>query len=181
MSKQSSIFALSLACTMMVISACKLDRTTEPQPVKNFELEKYLGTWHEIARIENSFEKGCNGATANYSKLEKGGIKVFNTCVRLDGKTKQATGKAFFRGDETTGALKVSFFWPFYGKYNVLYVDKTYEHAIVGGGSKKYFWILSRTKTVDEKTMQKLIKKTAKLGFPVEKLVYPKTETSQEK
>ena len=143
--------------------------------VKNFDIKKYSGTWYEIVRSDNRFEKNCEGTEAIYTLNADKTVNVRNSCTLESGKRKTAKGIAKFRTkDETIGALKVSFFRPFYGHYNVVELADDYSYAMVLGGSKKYFWILSRTNTIDKKVMEKLLYKAKKLGVDTKSLIYTK-------
>lgn len=142
-------------------------------PVQNFNVEKYTGKWYEIARTENRFEKDCSNVSANYSLNKDGTLRVVNNAL-LKGKKKIADGKARFVGRSNVGALKVTFFWPFQGNYNVFYVDEGYQNAIVGDENKGYLWILSRQKNLDAKTLNFLIEKIKLSGVDVQKLIYVK-------
>lgn len=120
-------------------------------PVSPFEVERYLGQWHEIARLDHSFERGLSEVTATYSLREDGGIRVINRGIDAKtGKVKVAEGKAYFIDEKNTGRLKVSFFGPFYGGYNVAKLEKDYSMALVIGPTTGYAWILSRVKQPDE-------------------------------
>lgn len=178
MSKKLVFYVLGLglvaALAYFIAMKCVHENNSSAEPVKDFQLDKYLGVWHEIARIENRFEKGCENVTATYTARKEGGVTVLNKCVKDGNKTKEAKGKAFFRGASDVGALKVSFYWPFYGKYDVLYVDSDYQYAIVGGGSEDYFWILAREKTAPDAVLADLVKKGKEFGFPTDKLHYTK-------
>ena len=117
-------------------------------PVTPFELERYLGQWHEIARLDHRFERGLTQVTANYSLRDDGGVKVINRGFNSeDNAWQQAEGKAYFVGDSNTGALKVSFFGPFYGSDKVARLTDDYSMALVVGPSLEYAWLLSRSKT----------------------------------
>lgn len=117
-------------------------------PVTPFELNRYLGEWHEIARLDHRFERGLTNVTANYSLRDDGGVKVINRGFNAeDNKWQQAEGKAYFVGDSNTGALKVSFFGPFYGSYNVAKLSADYNVVLVIGPSIDYAWLLARSKT----------------------------------
>jgi apolipoprotein D and lipocalin family protein len=140
-------------------------------PVTNFDVDKYLGKWYEIARTDNRFEKGCTDVTANYSLRKDGGLSVVNKCF-VKGKEKIATGRAYFKNEKNVSSLKVTFFWPFYGNYNVVYIDKDYQYAVVDGGSKDYLWILARQKTIDDKTLKMLLEKIKQNGFDSTSLIY---------
>lgn len=139
-------------------------------PVSNFKIEKYVGKWYEIARTDNSFEKGCTNVTANYSFRSDGGINVLNECIK-NGKAKKAEGKAYFKGSSDLGSLKVTFFWPFYGNYYVVYVDESYSYAIVYGGSPKYIWILSRYEKITQIQLESLLFKIKEFGLDPNSLI----------
>src|SRR5512140_370896 len=139
---------LLIISTLFVLSCYKtnsqmIDKTT----VKSLDLNRYLGTWYEIARFPHSFEKNLVGVTATYSLREDGKIKVLNQGYKntLDGELSKAEGKAKIPDPQKPANLKVSFFWIFYAEYNVLELDENYQYAMIGSSSAKYFWILSRT------------------------------------
>jgi apolipoprotein D and lipocalin family protein len=120
-------------------------------PVRQFDLSRYLGKWYEVGRLENRFERGLVQTTAEYSLSSNGTVRVVNRGFdRVRQREKEAIGTAKFIGDQTVGALKVSFFWPFYGGYNVIDLDPEYEWAIIVGSSRKYFWVLSRDPVLSE-------------------------------
>ena len=117
------------------------------KPVDNFKLEKYLGKWYEIARLDHSFERGLSRVTADYSLRPDGGVKVINRGYSAkDNKWKEAVGKAYFVKGPDQGFLKVSFFGPFYGSYVVFALDhENYQYALVSGPDKSYLWLLARS------------------------------------
>lgn len=142
------------------------------QAVNNFELERYLGRWYEIARFNHSFEEGLDCVTADYSVRDDGGVKVINRGVNLaDGEPDVAEGKAYFIGDENVGRLKVSFFGPFYAGYNILALDDDYQWSLVSGPDRDYLWILSRTPELPADIEQQLISRAAELGFNTSNLL----------
>lgn len=142
--------------------------------VDNFDLERYLGTWHEIARLDHRFERGLSEVSATYSKRSNGGIDVVNRGRdKQKGKWKEAKGRAYFVSDPTVARLKVTFFWPFYAGYNVIALDrKNYAYALVCGPNREYLWILSRTPTLDEETLQGLISTAKTFGFDTSQLIF---------
>jgi apolipoprotein D and lipocalin family protein len=142
--------------------------------VGGFDVERYLGTWYEIARLDHSFERGLSNVTASYAWRDDGGIRVINKGYdREAGKWKQVEGKAFFVGDPDLGRLKVSFFGPFYGGYNVIDLDKqSYSYALVCGPDRSYLWILARSPVLDEKVLQNLVAAAAAAGFATDQLIY---------
>lgn len=142
------------------------------QPVDNFELERYYGQWHEIARLPNSFEEGLSCVTADYSAREDGGVRVINRGFDAEqGEWSQAEGRAYFTRGSDTAALKVSFFGPFYGGYNVLALDDDYQWSLVAGADRDYLWILAREPSLDETTYQALVDQAAGLGFATDSLI----------
>jgi len=145
------------------------------KPVTGFELNRYLGTWHEIARLDHSFERGLVKVTAEYSLLPDGGVKVVNRGFDAKkGKWKEAAGRAYFTGDKTTGQLKVSFFRPFYGGYNIIELDREgYSYALVCGPSLSYLWILARSPELPPALLENLAGKAKALGFETDKLIFP--------
>lgn len=144
------------------------------QPVGNFKLERYLGQWYEVARLDHSFERGLSKVTADYSLRDDGGVRVLNRGYSAeDQKWKEAEGKAYFVGQPDQGYLKVSFFGPFYGAYVVAELDhENYQYSLVTGPNTSYLWILSRTPTLDAATKDRLVKKAASLGFDTSKLIF---------
>ena len=145
-----------------------IDQTT----VKELDLNRYLGTWYEIARFPHSFEKGLVGVTANYSLRTDGKIRVINKGYEnsLNGKLSVAEGKAKIPDKVDPGKLKVSFFWIFYADYYVLELDAEYKYVMIGSSSPKYFWILSRTPQMDESTYNMLLDKARTRGYNLDKL-----------
>ena len=141
--------------------------------VQNFEKEKYLGKWYEIARFDFRFERDLNNTTAEYSINEDGSIKVLNRGYNTKKKEwSEARGKAKFVGDPTVAMLEVSFFGPFYAGYNVIALDKEYKYALVAGSSLKYLWILSREKTLPENVKNEYLKLAEKIGFKTADLLW---------
>lgn len=141
--------------------------------VKKVDLNRYLGTWYETARYDHSFEQGCTDVTATYALKENGDIKVTNRCIDEDGNIDIANGSAY-AVNEDNNKLKVTFFWPFYGDYWILMLDKEYRYAVVGSPSREYLWILSRTKTLPNNTIKTILEKVKKLGFKSEPLIWTK-------
>ncbi len=143
------------------------------EPVENFELEPYLGTWYEIARLDHSFERGMSNVTANYSLRDDGGVAVVNRGYRTDkGKWDEANGKAYFIDDESVGRLKVSFFGPFYGGYNVFELGENYEYAMIAGPDRSYLWILAREPQVPQAMLDELLAKAEAAGYDTSALIF---------
>ena len=146
------------------------------QPINNFELNRYLGTWYEIARLDHSFERGLEQVTANYSLRSGGGVKVINRGFNPEkNKWNEAEGKAYFVGEPDIGQLKVSFFGPFYGGYNIIELDKDdYQYSMVCGPNLSYLWILARDPNLDQQVVERLVAKAGTLGFDTNKLIFVK-------
>ena len=143
------------------------------KPVDDFRLEKYLGKWYEIARLDHSFERGLTRVTAEYSLRDDGGIRVLNRGYSEKEKEwKEAEGKAYFVQRTDQGYLKVSFFGPFFGSYIVFELDhENYRYALVSGPEKSYFWILARSPEIEKNLRDTLIAKAAARGFDTSKLI----------
>ncbi len=141
--------------------------------VTPFEVDRYLGKWHEIARLDNRFEKGLQSVTAEYAKNADGSVRVVNR--GFDGakkEWKQAVGKAKFVDSPEIAKLKVSFFGPFYSGYNVIALDENYSYALVVGKNLQYLWILSREMLIPENIKKEYIEKAAELGVNTDELIW---------
>ncbi len=140
--------------------------------VKTVDLQKYIGSWYELVRLPNSFESGLTCVMANYSLKPNGDIKVVNSGHKIKdtSKVSTATGTAWVPDANEPTKLKVSFFWPFAGKYWILALDSNYKYAMVGDPSRDYLWILSRTKTLPESTIDTLLAHAQSLGFDTSKV-----------
>lgn len=166
---------LGVLATAVMSVACSVTPPADVKVVNNFELTRYLGTWYEIARLDHSFESGLEQVTANYSLREDGGVKVINRGFNTKKqKWQQSEGKGYFTGPTSRAALKVSFFGPFYGGYNVIELDRDYQYALVCGPNKGYLWILSRTPTISESVKEKLLKIANEYGFDTTQLIWVK-------
>jgi len=143
--------------------------------VKSFDKEKYLGKWYEIARFDFKFERNLDNTTAEYSLNENGSIKVDNQGYNyIKSEWKQAIGKAKFVRDDSTAMLKVSFFGPFYGGYNVIAIDENYKYALIAGESLKYLWILSRETKIPDDIKTKYLTIAENIGYDTSKLLWIK-------
>lgn len=168
---------LSVAAGTFVAALLQTGCTGLPdgaQVVTNFDLDRYLGSWYEIARLDHRFERGMSHVTANYSLRDDGGVSVTNRGYDTSkGRWDEATGKAYFVGASDVGRLKVSFFGPFYGGYNILELDKEdYQYALVAGPDHDYLWILARSPDLDPAVVAGLVDKAARLNFPTDELIY---------
>ncbi|CAG9295887.1 lipocalin family protein [Celerinatantimonas diazotrophica] len=142
------------------------------QPVRDFNAQRYLGKWYEIARLDHSFESGLSHVSATYSLRDDGGIKVINRGYSIAKKKwSQAIGKAYFVHSDHEGYLKVSFFGPFYGTYAIFDLASDYSYSMVAGPNKDYLWILSRTPTLPKETLNRLINEAKSKGFATDQLI----------
>jgi apolipoprotein D and lipocalin family protein len=144
------------------------------QPITGFELDRYLGKWYEIARLDHSFEKGLSQVTAEYSMRTDGGVLVVNRGFsESKNEWKEAEGKAYFVNSVSEGYLKVSFFGPFYGSYVIFELDhENYQYAFISGPNTKYLWLLSRTPSVGQDVIDKFIEMSNSRGFDTDSLIF---------
>ncbi len=159
-------------CLMLLLVGC----TGIPdgvKPVTGFDKERYLGRWHEIARLDHSFERGLTDITAEYSLRDDGKIRVINSGTRIDsGERDVAEGKAVFVGADNVAHLKVSFFGPFYGSYVVFELGDNYDYAFVAGPTTDYLWLLAREPSVDDAVKQRFVARADALGFDTSDLIW---------
>ena len=171
-SRQKEMKKLSIAFILFLTGCVGLPENVKP--VDNFELEKYLGKWYEIARLDHSFERDLTHVTAEYSLRDDGGVRVLNRGYSVKNNSwKEAEGKAYFVGEANQGFLKVSFFGPFYGSYIIFALDTTnYQYSLVSGPDKSYLWILARSPALQEDIKNMLIEKASASGFDTGKLIF---------
>lgn len=166
----NKLFFAALIAGVLPVMACTKD--FDNSTVDEFDLNRYLGTWYEIAKYDHSFERGMDNAMAEYILQDNGTVFVMNTAWK-DGKFKVAEGKAKYpdpQGDP--GALKVSFFWFFYSEYNVMMVDEDYTISLVGSKKENYLWILSRTPVPDQDLLQSVLDEAESRGYDTSKLIW---------
>ena len=165
--KKVLLLALSLA-----VAGC-LGMPEQVTPVTGFEIQRYLGKWYEIARLDHSFERGLVNISAKYSSREDGGVTVVNRGYSPDdGEWKQVEGKAYFVNSPDEAYLKVSFFGPFYGSYIVFGLEReNYRHAFVSGPNHSYLWLLSRTPTVEPAVFERFTREAKRRGFDTDGLI----------
>ncbi len=162
------ISLFSILTVLLFGCAPSKEMSTESIPaVKSFDLQRYLGTWYEAARLPHSFENGLDQVTATYTLRDDGTIGVLNKGFDVSrGEWKEANGKARFKDAVPGAILEVSFFWIFYGDYKVIELDTVnYSYAMVTSNSKKYLWILSRSSQLDPQIYSELIRKAGEWGF----------------
>jgi apolipoprotein D and lipocalin family protein len=177
MTRTAPLLLAALLLALLWLSGCiSTGRRTDGEPptvVPKVDLSRYVGTWYEIARYPNRFQRGCDGATAAYTLRADGRIDVVNRCVEdgTDGKERSARGVAKVVDPATSAKLSVTFFWPFSGDYWILGLGAEYEYAIVGSPDRKYLWILSRNPSMDEGRYGRILEEVALQGFDPARLV----------
>ena len=177
---QATYIALTVFCLSLLLGfgTVHAEPRSELAVVPGVEIDRYLGTWYEIARYPNRFQKECVAVTADYSLRPDGKIKVVNACRKetLDGKIKKIEGKAWVADEATNAKLKVQFFWPFRGAYWIVDLGEDYEYAVVGHPKRKYLWILSRTPDMAPELYQAIVDRLVKQGYDpgrIEKTLQP--------
>ena len=173
MNLKKIIFPIGAAVLgFLIFNSCSVGIPKGATAIQNFEAEKYLGKWYEIARFDYRFEKNMNNVTASYSKNADGSIKVDNRGYDYVKKEwKESIGEARFVNEPTEARLKVSFFKPIWAGYNVIDLVE-YKYALVAGNSTKYLWILSRDKSIPDEVKQRFLRKAKDLDFPTEELIW---------
>jgi apolipoprotein D and lipocalin family protein len=164
--------SLLIVMMTMLLGGC-LGMPEGVEPVDNFELDRYLGKWYEIARLDHSFERGLAQVTAEYSLRDDGGVRVLNRGFSSSKDDwEEAEGTAFFVEDEHRAYLKVSFFGPFYGSYVVFELDREgYDYAFISGPDTSYLWLLARQSTVSDEVMERFRARALELKFDLEELI----------
>ena len=162
----TNLIVLTMIASTLLAGTAVVSRKDELQVVPSVDLSRYVGQWYEIARLPNRFQKKCaDSVTANYTVRSDGNIQVVNRCRKASGEFTTAKGTAKIVDKKTNAKLKVTFFWPFYGKYWILDLGPNYEYAVVGEPGRDYLWILSRTPQIDETLYQQLLAKMQARGF----------------
>ena len=174
--KVTSLFTAQLVIIftfVLCVSGC-MGVPEGTKPVSGFDLDPYLGKWYEIARLDHSFERGLSNVTAEYALRDDGGVRVLNRgYMEEDEEWSEADGVAYFVDDETVGQLKVSFFRPFYGSYNVIALDKeSYKWSMVAGSDTEFLWILSREPSLDQVIIDQLLAQAESYGVKVDDLIF---------
>ena len=159
-----------MAFVVSLFSACDasdIDNST----VKSVDLNRYLGSWYEIAKYDHYFERDLHYAMARYTLRDDGKIDVLNTGIK-DGRAKDAKGIA--KTTDVPGLLRVSFFGPFFADYRIMMLDENYQYVLVGGGTDKFLWILSRTPQLDDATQSLILAEADRRGYDTSKLIWVK-------
>jgi|OpeIllAssembly_1097287.scaffolds.fasta_scaffold225024_1 apolipoprotein D and lipocalin family protein len=166
----------TLILCILLLTACASGAQQGAYPLQTvsfIDLQRYMGTWYEIARYPHRFQEGCVGTTATYSLRDDGKVDVLNQCYKgkLDGEAVKAHGNAWVVEPATNAKLKVSFFWPFSGHYWIIDIGEHYEYAIVGHPERRYLWILSRSPEMDDQLYNDIIEKLKKQSYDTSKLI----------
>jgi len=166
------VLGLGAFWLVRAISRHPVGNPAVPEPCKPVDLTRYTGRWYEIARYDQSFERGCEVSTADYNLDADGKISVVNTCRQADGRLRSISGKAVVVDPLTNAKLKISFYGPFYiGNYWILDHDEDYQWAIVGESSGRYLWLLNRTAEPGEEEITALVERAGELGYDVSMLM----------
>ncbi|MCX7357718.1 MAG: lipocalin family protein [Alphaproteobacteria bacterium] len=167
---------LMFLAAAMFVAACSPNpvyrQSTDPLPVAYIDQARYLGTWYEQARLPNSFEEGCQRATAEYGVRDDGLISVVNTCIDERGESRVARGRARPAGEAGEGKLEVSFFGPFWAKYWVLDRGENYEWSIVGEPEGRYLWVLTREREITPAMRAAFERRITELGYRPAEMVW---------
>ncbi|MDF3076674.1 MAG: hypothetical protein K0S09_563 [Sphingobacteriaceae bacterium] len=165
---------LSLGALAVLSSSCA-NIPKRARAVSNFDINRYLGTWYEIARFDFRFEKNLDNTMAQYSLKDDGNVDVLNSGYNFKkNEWTKAKGTAKFRGDKTVAELKVSFFGPFYSGYNVIALDEDYKYALIAGKNLDYLWILSREKAIPDEIRARYLTLAQEIGYDTSKLIWVK-------
>ncbi|MDE6647298.1 MAG: lipocalin family protein [Prevotella sp.] len=153
-----------------LLAGCS-ELTVDNSVVSELDLQRFLGTWYEIARFDHRFERGMEQTKANYVLRDDGDIDVLNTGIK-DGELQTAEGKA--KLTDVPAVLRVSFFGPFYSDYRVMLVDSDYQYALIGSGSDEYLWILSRTPQLSDSIKTLILDEAQHRGYDTKQLIWVK-------
>lgn len=165
--------ALLLAAALF-IGGCSTAPPAGVTVVTPFDIGRYVGKWHEIARLDHSFERGLSDVSATYRVQTDGSVEVINRGYDTTKKEwREAVGRALFTGEPNRASLKVSFFGPFYGGYHVVALDQQqYRWAMVIGPDRDYLWILARDKQLPAAVREQLLREAKAIGIDVQKLIW---------
>jgi apolipoprotein D and lipocalin family protein len=166
-------FWIGILGIVSILQGCSLSVPAGIRPVTEFDVNQYLGHWHEIARLDNRFQRGLTQVTATYSLREDGGIRVENAGWNAQKQQRKTiVGKARFVANEQVGYLKVSFWGPFYGSYVIFYLEADYSVAMVCGARKDCCWILSKNPVLPVEDLAKYLTIAGECGFAVERFIH---------
>lgn len=129
------------------------------------DLNRYMGVWNEIARYPNSFQKGCvsEAGQPTRCRMTVRSLSLMSAMSAHLGKVRSAKCKAWVVDKETNSKLKVSFFWFFAGDYWIIDIADDYSYVVVGHPKRKYLWILSRNKIMEDSTYEVILKRLVEI------------------
>lgn len=160
-----------MACLATLFASCDSAPKVDNSTVSSVDLNRYLGSWYEIAKYDHYFERDLDYAMARYTLRDDGKIDVLNTGIK-DGRAKDAKGIA--KTTDVPGLLRVSFFGPFFSDYRIMMLDEDYQYVLVGGSTDKYLWILARTPQLDDATLSLILAEADRCGYDTSKLIWVK-------
>lgn len=177
------IFALSW---LIITGHLLAYENSEPTPVASVDLKRYMGLWHEIARLPNAFEANCIQSTSQYTLTENGDVHFLNSCLKANGREKQAKAMGQVSNAPSNSKLKINFApkwlqWTGFGSTEHWIIDlgKNYEYAVVSEPGKRYLWILSRSPVLEKQTYDSIISKLKGLHFDLSHLVVNERQISK--
>ena len=162
------LLAATAVITVATLAACSTanDSNLAPMPVVDkVDVARYLGTWHQVAWIPNSFQGDCVSDTKATYTLDGADLRVLNQCKDAAGKTTEAKGIAKIVEGSNNAKLRVSFFRPFYGNYWILALDPNYKWVLVGEPKRSTGWVLARDNKLDAVTMNLILDRAVALGY----------------
>jgi len=174
MSARSQLFFGLVSLFAALFGCAAPDRALPPLvTVASVDLQRYAGTWYEVARLPHRFQRDCYASRAVYTLQDDGLIGVYNECRKgaANGPIKSVHGKARVVDKKTNAKLEVSFLWPFWGDYWIIDLDSDYQWAAVGHPSRSYLWILSRQKTLDDEILSGIKAGLQQQGYDLQKLL----------
>ena len=145
--------------------------TVDNTVVSDFTLNRFLGTWYEVARFNHRFERGIEKSKAHYELRKDGKVNVLNSGIKRD---KPSDAKGIAKLTDTPALLRVSFWGPFYSDYRIMMLDKDYKYALIGGSTNDYLWILSRSPQISEDVRNKILTEAQRRGYDTSKLIWVK-------
>lgn len=160
------------AMALLTTCASGSSRFSAPDVVDHVDIDRYLGTWFDVASFPLQPQRNCVGTSATYSRRDDGDIRVYNRCFQgsFDGNIRDVEGKAWVADPSTNAKLKVQFFWPLRSPYWIVALDDHYQWAVVTTPDRDNLWFLSRTPCMNQSLFIDLYALHAQRGFPMERL-----------